>query len=78
MKLKKTKPLRVLGVAGEGNHMYFWDVGMKNGTHFFGRREGGTSSNPHPQRVKFCYSNDVVKDCFCLGWIVIWHCEEQI
>ena len=58
--------------------MYFWDVGMKNGTHFFGRREGGTSSNPHPKELNFVTVIDIVKDCFCLGWIGNWHCEEQI
>ena len=79
MKLKKTKPLRVLGVAGEGNpHVFFLGCGDVERNPFFGRREGGTSSNPHPKELNFVTVIDIVKDCFCLGWIVIWHCEEQI
>ena len=44
---------------------------------YFGWREGGTSSNPHPKELNFVTVINIVKDCFCLGWIVKWHCEEQ-
>ena len=68
MKLKKTKPICVLGVAcaEEGNPHVFLGCGDEDQNPFFGRREGGTSSNPHPKELNFVTVINSVKDCFVL------------
>jgi hypothetical protein len=53
-----------LGVAGEGNPHVFFGCGDEERNPFFGRRERGTSSNPHPKELNFVTVIDIVKDCF--------------
>ena len=48
----------------------FLGCGAEEQNPYFGRREGGTSSNPHPKELNFVTVINIVKDCFCLGWIV--------
>ena len=78
MKLKKTKPLRVLGVAGKGNPHIFWGCGDEERNPFFWQKGGWNFLKSTPKELNFVTVIDIVKDCFCLGWIVNWHCKEQI
>ena len=64
MKLKKTKPLRVLGVAGEGNPHIFLGCGDEERNPFFWQKGGWNFLKSTPQRVKFCYSNKFCERLF--------------